>query len=75
MHYGGRRHIERLTNVLNALSDESPTGASSQELQDALDALHAALLCQTRPVPCPPDFVALLDEADDLRAAYPVGCN
>jgi len=26
-------------------------------------------------VPCPPDFVTLLDEGDDLRAAYPVGCN
>ena len=75
MHYGGRRHIERLTNVLNALGDENPTGTCGRELQDALDALHAALLCQTRPVPCPPDFVTLLDEVGDLRAAYPVGCN
>jgi hypothetical protein len=75
MHYGGRQHIERLTNVLNALGDENLSGTPSREQQDALDALHAALLCQTRPVRCPPALVMLLDHGDELRTAYPVTSN
>lgn len=75
MHYGGRRHIERLTDVLIALGDRTD-GEPSPEQRAALDALHAALLCHAKPVRLPPDFVAQHARCStDWRDASPVGCN
>jgi hypothetical protein len=75
VHYGGRRHIERLTDVLIALGDTTD-GEPSPEQRAALDALHAALLCHAKPVRLPPDFVAQHTlQASDWRDASPVGCN
>jgi hypothetical protein len=57
VHYGGRLHIERLTDALIALGD-TVEGEPSPDQRAALDALHSALLCHAKPVPLPPDFVA-----------------
>lgn len=55
MHYGGRRHIERLTDALIALGDTQ--GATPNDDQRAaLDALHSALLCHAKAVPRPLDL-------------------
>ncbi|MGZ8734846.1 MAG: hypothetical protein ACXW1M_06630 [Acidimicrobiia bacterium] len=75
MHYGGRRHIERLTDVLIALGDTGG-GEPSPAQRAALDALHAALLCHAKPVRLPPDFVAQYDSrSTDWRGASPVASN
>jgi len=75
VHYGGRRHIERLTDLLTALGDDDESAERGREQQETLEALHAALLCRTRPVRCPPDFVTHHETRADWRAALPVGRN
>jgi hypothetical protein len=75
VHYGGRRHIERLTDVLIALGDTAD-GEPSPEQRAALDALHAALLCHAKPVRLPPDFVVQHElTSTDWRDVSPVGSN
>ena len=74
MHYGGRLHIERLTDVLIALGD-TVDGEPSPEQRATLDALHAALLCHAKPVRLPPAFVAHHAGSADWREANPVGSN
>jgi hypothetical protein len=75
VHYGGRLHIERLTDVLIALGD-TLEGEPSPAQRDALDALHSALLCHAKPVRLPPDFVARHTRtATDWRDAFPVASN
>jgi hypothetical protein len=75
VHYGGRRHIERLTDVLIALGDTAE-GEPNPAQRAALDALHAALLCHAKPVRLPPDFVAQHALASiDWREVCPVGSN
>jgi hypothetical protein len=74
VHYGGRRHIERLTDVLIALGD-AVAGEPSPAQRDALDALHSALLCHAKPVRPPPDFVAQYDDHTEWQIAHPVASN
>jgi hypothetical protein len=74
VHYGGRRHIERLTNVLIALGD-TVDDEPSPEQRAALDALHSALLCRAKPVPLPPDYVRRYPDPAGWKVAHPVASN